>query len=156
MVDNTNPQSVSKPKPDPALKHLEKLVGTWDLKGRTLNSKQDNISGQVTIEWLPGGFFLQLRGETRVGEFAVQSLEIIGYDPSTDTFPSVVYSDMGGTPVPYHWDLRGNTLTHAGAGAKYTGTFSEDGTTITGGWRPEEGVEATDGNSYDAMMSRME
>lgn len=149
-------QSMQKPKPDPALMHLDKLVGTWEIKGRTLNSKEDNISGWVTIEWLPGGFYLQLRGEMRVGEFAVWSLEIIGYDPSIETFPSSVYSDMGGTPAPYRWDVRGHTLTHAGAGARFTGTFSEDGNTIRGGWRPEEGIEATDGNAYDAIMTRVE
>jgi hypothetical protein len=43
-------QSMHIPKPDPALKRLDKLVGTWEIKGRTLNSKEDNISGRVTIE----------------------------------------------------------------------------------------------------------
>lgn len=68
-----------------------------------------------------------MHAEMRVGEFALWSLEIIGYDPSTETFPSSVYSDMGGTPVPYQWNVRGDTLTHAGAGARFTDTFSEDG-----------------------------
>jgi hypothetical protein len=35
------------PTPDPALKRLERLVGTWELKGRTLDAKDDNISGRV-------------------------------------------------------------------------------------------------------------
>jgi hypothetical protein len=156
MVDDTNSQSLNRPRPDPALQRLDKLVGTWEIKGRTLNSKEDDISGWVTIKWLPGGFFLQLRGEMQVGEFALWSLEIIGYDPFTKTFSSSVYSDMGGTPVPYQWDVQGNILTHAGAGARFTGVFSEDGNTITGGWRPEEGEEATAGNAHDAIMTRVE
>jgi hypothetical protein len=156
MAEGANPQFMDKPQPDPALQRLERLVGTWDIKGRTLGSTGDNIRGKVTIEWLPGGFFLQLRGEMQVGEFAVWSLEIVGYDPSAETFPSAVYSDMGGTPVPYQWDIQGKTLMHSGAGAKYTGTFSQDGNTIIGGWRPVGDQEATEGNAYDAIMTRVE
>jgi hypothetical protein len=38
------------PRPDPALKRLEKFVGTWEMKGRTLNSKEDNVVGRATFE----------------------------------------------------------------------------------------------------------
>ena len=58
-------------------------MGTWSLKGRTFDSKKDNITGKVTIEWLPGGFFLQMRGVIRLKEMEVQSLEIVGYDAKT-------------------------------------------------------------------------
>ena len=37
------------PKPNRALKRLDKLVGTWRLKGRTFDSKGDNITGKVTM-----------------------------------------------------------------------------------------------------------
>jgi hypothetical protein len=33
--------------------------------------------------------------------------------------------------------------------------ISEDGNTLTGGWRPEEGTESTDGNTDDAVMTRV-
>jgi len=49
----------------------------------------------------------------------------------------------------------GTTLTHSGAGATYTGTISEDGNTIAGGWRPDDGNEATDGSAYDVTMVRV-
>jgi hypothetical protein len=42
MVDNANPQLIHKPKPDPALRRLDGLVGTWKITGRTLDSKEDN------------------------------------------------------------------------------------------------------------------
>jgi len=51
------------PKPNPALKRLERLVGMWIIEGQTLDSKDNNVSGRVTIDWLPGGFFLQQRGK---------------------------------------------------------------------------------------------
>lgn len=43
------------PKPDPALELLDRFVGTWDMKGRTLDSEVDNVTGRTTFEWLPGG-----------------------------------------------------------------------------------------------------
>ncbi len=140
--------------PQPALKRLEKLVGIWTLTGRTLDSEVDNITGSVTIEWLLDGFFLQQRGEIAMIGFKGQSLEILSYDPETDTFPSLVYSNMGSVPLPYCWDVQGEVVTHWTEGSKYTGTFSEDGNTLSGGWRPVEGVEAEPGGAYDAVMTR--
>jgi hypothetical protein len=151
----TDPQTPQTPKPDPALQRLERLVGTWTLKGRTLDSKEDNITGQVTIEWLPGGFFLQQRGEMDFMGFKGQSLEIVGYDPAARNFPSYVYSSMSGEPLPYCWDVQGDVVTHWTEGSKYTGTFNEDGTILAGGWRPDEGIEETTGNAYDATMIRV-
>jgi hypothetical protein len=151
----TNTQTEHFPKPHPALKRLERLLGTWNLKGRTLDSQDDNIRGQVTIEWLPGGFFLQQRGEMELMGFKGQSLEIVGYDPATNIFPSTVYSSMDGIPLPYYWDIQGNVVTHWTEGAKYTGTFSDDGNMLSGGWRPDKEDEATAGNAYDAVMIRV-
>ncbi|MDQ6659894.1 MAG: DUF1579 domain-containing protein [Chloroflexota bacterium] len=156
MANNENAQPMQTPTPDPALKRLEKLVGTWDIKGRTLASSDDNISGQVTIEWLPGGFFLQQRGEMDFMGFTIQSLELVGYDPSTKAFTSYVYSNMGGVPLPYQWDVQGDIVTHWTEGSKYTGTFSEDGTILSGGWRPEEGKEGSENAAYDATMIRVQ
>lgn len=96
------------PKPNPALKRLERLVGTWKLTGRTFDSKVDNISGKVAIEWLPGGFFLQMRGMIRMDNFEVQSLEIVGYDAATKPFSAKVYSNMDGAPLKYQWNVKGD------------------------------------------------
>lgn len=156
MTSNENTQPMQIPTPDPALGRLEKLVGTWSITGRTLDSQDDNISGRVIIEWLPGKFFLQQRGEMDFMGFTVQSLEIVGYDPSTKAFSSYVYSNMGGTPLPYYWDVQGNIVTHWMEDSTYTGTFSEDGNILSGGWRPEEGKEGPENAAYDAIMVRVE
>ena len=150
----TPPMELSQP--DPALKRLENLVGTWKLTGRTLSSQEDNISGWTTFEWMPGGFFLRVIGEMTFQGFAMQSLEIIAYDPERKTFPASVYSSMSGTVLSYAWDVQGNTVIHTGLGATYTGRFSEDGNMLIGGWRPDEGAESTDGSAYDATMIRVE
>lgn len=156
MTDNNNTQAQQQPpKPNPALKKLDNLVGTWDIKGRTLDSKEDNISGWTTFEWMPGGFFLKSSGEINFKGFIIQSLEIIAYDPESQTFPSRVYSNMSGTVLPYEWDVQGNTVTHWLDVAKYTGTLSDDGNTLSGRWRPIEGNKSSDNVAYDAVMTRV-
>ena len=154
-MSDYNSQSQQPPKPDPALKRLEKLVGTWSIKGRTLDSKEDNISGQTTFEWLPGGFFLQQRIEMNFMGMKIHSLELIGYDPATQAFSSSVYSNMWGSAIPYQWDLQDNILKISMEGAKFRGTFSEDGNTFSGGWRPDEGKEGPGNVAYDVVGSRL-
>jgi hypothetical protein len=142
------------PKPDRALKRLEKLIGTWRLSGRSLDSEHANIRGRVKIEWLQGGFFMAQRGWIRLGSSRIHCLEIIGYDSQTKIFPSYVYSDLSGVPSRYHWDVRGDVVKHWTNGARYVGRFSEDGSRLIGGWRPEKGEKKTHVNTYDATMFR--
>ena len=140
--------------PDPALRRLDVLVGAWEMRGRTLDSQEDNFFGRVTIEWLEGGFFLLLRGEIDFMGFKLSSLEIVGYNPMTKMFPAQVYSSMSGSVSRYFWDVQDDTVTHWTAGAKYTGKLSKDGKVLAGGWRPEEGFDSSPGNTYDATMIR--
>lgn len=41
------------PQPDPALRRLERLVGTWTMEGKLVGSER-NITGETTFRWLPG------------------------------------------------------------------------------------------------------
>jgi hypothetical protein len=145
------------PRPDPALQRLNRFVGTWEATGRTLDSEEDNVSGRLTFEWLPGGFFLQQRVELNFAGFEVKGLEVIGYDPATDRFPSTVYSNLVGDPIPYEYDVQGDRVTirtELAGGATFTGTFGEDGKSGSGGWRPDEG--AGPGNiAYDITLTRV-
>jgi hypothetical protein len=139
--------------PEPALKRLQRLVGTWGISGRTLDSAEDNIIGRMTCVWLLGGFFLEQRSELDFKGLRAMSLEIIGYDPVTQTFPSTVYSNISGAGLPYHWDIQGDVVTHWTEEDRYSGRFSADGRTLTGGWRPVSGRE---GVTYDAIMRRID
>jgi hypothetical protein len=146
------------PGPDPALKRLEKFVGTWSMKGRTLDADQDNVFGKTTFEWLPGGFFLQQRVELEFMGRAVRGLEIIGYDPSTGKFPSTVYSNLVGVPIAYEYDVQDDHFTirtELAGGATYTGSFSKDGNTGSGGWRPDKGKEGPGNVAYDLTVTRV-
>jgi hypothetical protein len=41
----------------------------------------------------------------------IDSLEMIGYDAETDGFPSSVFSNLSPRPLPYRWDVRGDSVT---------------------------------------------
>jgi hypothetical protein len=144
------------PKPRPELKRLEKLVGKWNLKGRTPGFQEDNVTGWNTFEWMLDGFFLKSTGELDFGGFKIQSVEIIGYDPTSQTFRSSVYTNMSGAMLPYEWDVQGNQVTHWMDTAKYMGTFSDDGRLLTGGWRPVDGKGDSGNVAWDAVMIRVD
>jgi hypothetical protein len=155
-MDKNNTQQPSGP--DSALKRLDGLVGTWSIKGRTLDSEVDNVSARTTFEWLPGGFFLKQSFEADFMGMKIQSLELIGYDLTSDTFPSTVYSSLVGDPIPYRYDVRGKDVTittDLGGGARMTGKISEDGNTFSGGWRPNPGKEGPGNVAYDFVGTRV-
>jgi len=147
------------PRPDPALKRLEKFVGTWDMKGRTVGSDVDNVSGRATFEWLPGGFFLQQRIVLSFMGLEIESLELVGYDAETDAFPSTVFSNLAPMPLPYRWEVDEDTLTitvsYGPLDATFTGRWSEDGETFGGGWRPNPGADEIVNAPYDIQGHRV-
>ncbi|MGZ7047253.1 MAG: hypothetical protein ACXVHW_08260 [Methanobacterium sp.] len=105
------------------------------------------------------GFFLKQEFEADFVGMKIQSLEIIGYDPSSDTFPSNVYSNLAGDPIPYRYDVKGKDViitTDLAGGAKMTGKISEDGNTFSGGWRPKKGNEGQGNIAYDFVGTRVE
>ncbi|TMK43914.1 MAG: DUF1579 domain-containing protein [Actinobacteria bacterium] len=155
MADQENPQAAQLPTPDPALKRLDRFVGTWNAKGRTLDAEEDNVSGRLTFEWLPGGFFLQQRVELNFAGYEIHGLELIGYDPESDVFPSTVYSSVVGIPLAYEYDVQGDDVTirtEFAGGATFRGRFGADGDSFSGGWRPDKEVP---GNvAYDISGTR--
>ena len=96
MTDTATP-TYAPPKPDERLREFEPFIGTWDMQGRTLDSDVDNVTARATFEFLPGGFFVAQRFKADFDGMPIESLEIIGYDPETDTFPSTVYANMAAT-----------------------------------------------------------
>jgi hypothetical protein len=152
-------QAAQPPSPDPALKALDPFVGTWTLKGHMLGSDEETISGRATYRWLEGGFFLQQDIEIDfAGSFHVKSHELIGYDPETKAFSSLVFSNMSPVPLPYRWEVDGRkvkiTVSYPPLDATFTGEFSEEGDTFGGGWRPNPGADETVNVAYDVVGTR--
>ncbi len=131
--------------PSPALKRLDRLVGTWELSG--------DVEGTVTYEWMEGGFFLIQHID--LGPEA-KGMEVIGHErplggqPSAD-IKSRFFFDTGYT-VFYTYELKGDTLTiwfgDRGSPAYYRGTLSEDGNVLTGAWH-------WPGGGYEAISTRV-
>jgi hypothetical protein len=120
--------------PNPDLKSLDKLVGTWKQSG--------GIDGIVTYEWMEGGFFLIQHvdlvhdGRTIKGMEMIGHLQPFGEQPSADIKSRYYGSD--GSTFDYVYEMDGDTLTiwggEKGSPAYYQGTLSKDGNTLTGAW----------------------
>ena len=120
-------------KRNPGLKALEKLVGTWKASGET--------TGQLTYEWMDGGFFLIARGDTEQGGRRTKHTEIIGYDHElgadpADVMTSRLYTDKGDT-LSYTHEVDDKGVT-SWFGPKGSPTVFKarwvDDDTLTGAW----------------------
>ena len=150
-TDNTNtPADSTAPAPHPDLKSLDRLVGTWKVSG-------PDIEGQVTFEWMEGGFFLLQHIDFVHGGRPIKGLEIIGHnqpfggEPSQD-IKSHWFGNTGET-FEYTYEMTGETLTiwggDRGSPAYYKGTWSKDGNINSGGW------VYPGGGGYQATMTRV-
>ena len=154
------------PTPDPALKRLSKLIGTWRLEGHEVGSEDYNITGTTRFKWLNHevddgntGFFLQQDMEMDYAGKLILAHELIGYDPNRKAFSSFVYSNMAADPWPYEWDMQGDTWTisikHGPMDAEFNGKLSPDGNSFSGGWRPRPGADEKINASYDVKGIRV-
>jgi hypothetical protein len=143
----------SPPQPNPDLRSLDRLVGTWAVSDP---SGHNAISGTVTYEWMEGGFFLLQHVHLDRGDHQTKGLEIIGHEqpfgaPPSPDIKSRYYDNLGST-FDYVYELTGDTLTIWGgtknSPAYYRGTFSADGNTNTGAW-------VYPGGGYASSMTRM-
>jgi hypothetical protein len=141
------------PTPDPALRRLDRFVGTWSMEGHLIGSDEITIKGQATYRWLPGGFFMEQHVAMSFMGMEIDSQELIGYDPESGTFPSTVYSNMSPVPLPYRWEIDDDTVkitvSYGPLDATFTGSFGVDGETFAGGWRANPGADETVNVPYD-------
>ena len=163
MKKSKKQQDKNTAKPNPALERLDRLVGRWSMRGRSLDSKQDNISGTTTYKWMHGKkgptFFLQQDMNMDYAGTKIKSREIIGYNTKTKAFSSSVYSNMAPDPWPYEWDVHGDRLTisikSGPMNATFRGKFSADGNSFSGGWRPNPGADEVINAPYDIIVKRV-
>ena len=135
--------------PSAELRALDRLVGTWAVTG--------GVEGTVRYEWMPGRFFLLQHVElTQFGQ-PVTGMEVIGNlrpfgEPAGADVVSRFYDSTGNT-LDYAYELSGDTLTiwggAKGSPAYYRGTFSPDGTSVTGEW------VYPGGGGYQSSMTRI-
>ena len=151
-------------KPDPALKRLDRLVGTWELRGRPLGADKDSIKGRTRFRWLNDGakqrFFLLQEMDMDYDGQQIKSHELIGHDPKTGAFASNVFSNMAPDPWPYSWEIDGDdikiAITKPPMDATFTGKFAPDGNSFSGGWRPNPGADEEMNAPYDITATRID
>ena len=147
MAENVYTQQ---PIPNPDLKSLDRLIGTWKQSG--------GVEGEITYEWAEGGFFLMQHVDLVHPGHKIKGVEIIGHEqefgaePSKD-IKSRFYSFLDGMTLDYVYEIEGETLTiwggERGSPAYYRGRFSKDGNTLTGGW------VYPGGGGYEAVSTRV-
>ena len=133
--ENNNTQAYGHPpKPNPDLRSLDRLVGTWEMSGE--------VHGTVTFEWMEGGYFLIQHVDLDHAGQRIKGIEIIGHERAFGAKPSEeiksrFYSNTGET-LDYVYELEGDNLTiwagEKGSPAYAKGTFSGDGNTGSGEW----------------------
>ena len=136
MADSNNAIAGKLPKkPNPALKKLDRLVGTWNQSG--------DYKGTSTYEWMEGGFFFVQHFDaiTPYGSH-VKGVEYVCFDEDTQTLRSHLMG-INGSNFTYTWDIDGDIWTvwfgDKGSENFYQGKFSKDGNTATGRWQWPEG-----------------
>lgn len=119
-----------------ALKRLHPFEGTWKTQGEifaTDSSPALTIEGTDIYEWLPGGYFLIHRVDVRMGGEQIDSIEIIGYDDSNDTYPMHYFGYQGSKGVMVAV-CNSNTWVFTGETERFTGSFNETGNILSGRW----------------------
>lgn len=161
MAEATEQTSFTLPPPSPALRALDRLVGKWEVKGRTVDTDED-YSGTYSAEWMEGGYFLLQRSD--IG--GIKGMEVTGYDSRRQMIISYFFESTGGAYI-YRYELQGDELAITGlevirglssltfddlpegSTVTYRGTFGDDGKTLVGSWRWPDG-------GYDAVQTRID
>ncbi len=125
--DNANnDQSHNQPtQPNPALKSLDVMVGTWELKGRE-SGPDGEIYGRPTFEWMEGCFYLVQHVDIDYIGRRIVGTEYIGYDEENDNLRSYFFSNEGPGPfgrvaLEYVWEVGDDTFTIWGGGGGLSG-----------------------------------
>lgn len=136
--------------PDPRLRQLDRLVGTWDLHHKDLRTGEQWL-GRDTFEWLDGGYFMAMHHE----EFdRLKGTMMIGYeirwgqDKPTNDLIGHWFETSSGHHYEYIWEINDKSLIfwleQKNGDAAFKGAFNDNNTEMKGAWRwPGGGYELT-------------
>jgi hypothetical protein len=131
---------------DHATNRLAALVGEWDMVAQFKDAPPTDDAARVTFEWMPEQRFLIQRWElpSPVPPGApAAGIAIVGADPDSEDGFLQHYFDSRGVARVYKMTLSDGVwklwrdapdFSPLGFAQRYTGTFGDDGTTITGSW----------------------
>jgi hypothetical protein len=110
----------------------ERLVGTWSIEARHLRLPREVISGLTAFEWLADQHFLLQRAHYEHPEIpdAVMVSGVVDGEPAMYYFdPRGVHRTFSVSLTDDGWRYWNDAPSFA---QRFAGTFSEDGTVITG------------------------
>lgn len=121
MTEHADSSTSVVPPPDPELRRLEPLLGTWTTTDNTLDSVLGPgvpVTSTETFAWLDGGYFLVSTYETVFGDDPAQTgVNYWGYDTETGKFRIIFFSNNGPYTEGgnrYEGDVAGDRLTFEG------------------------------------------
>jgi hypothetical protein len=124
-------EAMSQLTPNPALQRLDVLVGEWEME----SPQFPEARGRTVFEWLEGRAYLVQR--SYAPEPAPTSTWLIGSDESDESYTALYYDSRGVSRV-YQMSLVEGVWKvwreAPGFFQRFTGTFGDNGTTITGRW----------------------
>ena len=125
-----------------AMEPLAALIGEWSMEASFKDIPPADASARAIFEWMPGQRFLIERWEVPVPE-APDGIAVIGPDPETEGHYLQHYFDSRGVARVYKmslsdgiWKLWRDSpdFSPLNFSQRFTGTFSDDGKTISGAW----------------------
>ena len=138
-------ETFQQPTPNPALKQLDALVGEWEMQASV--GGQPMVRGRTAFAWVEGGAFLVQHADAESAlpntppEWGANSpfpiTSLFGLDDVTGRI-TMLYADGRGICRVYQMNLSDGVWKIWREAPKFfqrfTSTFSDDGTTITGHW----------------------
>jgi Protein of unknown function (DUF1579) len=122
--------------PSAEIQRLQIFVGKWNTEGEThasVDAPAVKVAFVDTYEWLAGKFFLVHRADGQIGNEEMNTIEFIGYDPSSQMYTCHSFDNRGNSDL-FQANFRDHTWTIEGKSARFTGLFNSIGHTLTGQW----------------------
>lgn len=138
------------PQPTRSLKQFDVLVGEWTMVG-THPQLPSILHGHSTFEWLREGALLTWHFDWDPGQGIPSAFSVIGHDDADEPC-SMLYTDERDVARIYQMTLTGGIWKQwresPDFSQRMTGTFSDDGTTIT--WK---GELSRDGSTWEPDLT---
>lgn len=136
-------------KQNPALKHLEVLIGNWDMEisdASFLPSPSDTATGHVSFDWLEDGAFLVMHMGDKPPS-PPDAIWLISRDESTPDY-TVLYYDSRRVSRVYEMSFSDDVWKmwrkSPGFWQRFEGKLSNNGDTITAHWE-----KSSDGTKWE-------
>lgn len=94
--------------PNPALAHLDVLVGTWATTGSHPYVPGEVLTGRVVFEWIEGGAYLRMSSELDHPDFP-SDVAVLGSDDGTGRI-MMLYFDSRRVSRMYEFDMTSDRL----------------------------------------------